>query len=545
MFSAPTGYKQSSAGYDTTILTKLIRKWRDAVTECGHLYSFAGVVFCPYTAIKNTDLKQRGPLIAVIPSIWLLICRFHLRQSWKNHRNKLLKGKGALKVDLKHRLKRLEDSLVKTQTIEEACGLLAQERELLTQFGERRKPIRKALEHLDYLRDYWTTDNLWKSWSDYGRKVAASLLGCEMDAVIPTTNHLESFNVVLKRKHLRRWQNGGRRIRVDVLIQILIIHILQLRIAAQVRLLPRGANLLKNRSTGRQTIPKIAYLVPDKDREQPAQALFSAGQVGVPEFQPGTNTFVFTCLSAEVLEIETAPVKYTVTAGVDGVVTCMCPDFEKQGGACKHIRGAFLMLDGLRDGATGMNIPAIPIPTSLVTADNQLSLTVRVSSVIEVSPELVPEREIEEEDSDRDIDTDASSDSGDDDDEDDSVQDRASVNLAALGEQALARTIYELDEIGPRAGDLAEFLKHRSGPVSAAERECLSRGRGHLAAMMAETDRSLFSAPAPVLTQSLVEATQKAAPTASQNGRKRQPNRTLQAPSPERAQKRHQSYAAY
>jgi DNA-binding FadR family transcriptional regulator len=63
-------------------------------------------------------------------------------------------------------LKRLEDSLVKTQTIEEARELLAGERELITQFGESRKPIRKALEHLDYLRDYWTTDNLWKSWSD-------------------------------------------------------------------------------------------------------------------------------------------------------------------------------------------------------------------------------------------------------------------------------------------------------------------------------------------------------------------------------------------
>jgi hypothetical protein len=53
MFSAPTGNKQLSAGYDTAILTKLIRKWHDAVTECGHLYSFAGVVFCPYTAITD------------------------------------------------------------------------------------------------------------------------------------------------------------------------------------------------------------------------------------------------------------------------------------------------------------------------------------------------------------------------------------------------------------------------------------------------------------------------------------------------------------
>jgi hypothetical protein len=58
-------------------------------------------------------------------------------------------------------MKRLEDSLVKTQIIEEARELLAPERDLLTQLGSRNlKPIRKALEHLDCLRDYWTTDNL-------------------------------------------------------------------------------------------------------------------------------------------------------------------------------------------------------------------------------------------------------------------------------------------------------------------------------------------------------------------------------------------------
>jgi hypothetical protein len=176
-------------------------------------------------AITDTDLKECGALIAVTPSIWLLICRFHLRQSRKNHRNKLLKGKGVLKMDLKYHMKQLEDSLVKTQTIEEARKLLASERDLLTQLGSR-KPIRKALEHVDYLRDYWTTDNLWKSWSDYGRKVAASLLGCEMEGVIPMTNHLESFNGVLKRKHLRQWKNRGQRIRVDILIQVLITHIL-------------------------------------------------------------------------------------------------------------------------------------------------------------------------------------------------------------------------------------------------------------------------------------------------------------------------------
>ncbi|KAJ7279631.1 hypothetical protein C8J57DRAFT_990137, partial [Mycena rebaudengoi] len=84
LFSAPTENKQSSAGYNTTIIAKLLKAWQDSLTKCGHLYGFAGVIFKPLTAITDTDLKERGALIIVFTTIWLLICRFHLRQSWKN-----------------------------------------------------------------------------------------------------------------------------------------------------------------------------------------------------------------------------------------------------------------------------------------------------------------------------------------------------------------------------------------------------------------------------------------------------------------------------
>ncbi|KAJ7831183.1 hypothetical protein B0H13DRAFT_2432002 [Mycena leptocephala] len=477
MFSAPTGNKQSSAGYDTAILTKLIR---NGATP---------------SLLAGTSTPRWGGLLPIYRHY-----RYRLERAGGLDRSHSLNlGKDTLKVDLKHRLKRLEDSLVKTQTIEEARELLAGERELITQFGERRKPIRKALEHLDYLRDYWTTDNLWKSWSDYGRKVAASLLGCEMDGV---------------------------------------------------RLLPGGANLLKNRSAGRQIIPKIAYQLPDEDRDLRAQKIFDAGQVGVPTFEPTTNAFVFPCLSTEALEIEATPVQYTVRVGIDGVVTCTCLDFEKKAIPIPsslteaHALQTKTVIKRAETSATSSERPTVRAAAAVADLLREDESCTAVNADAGHNKDDVLDGEIEDED----VDTDASSDSGDDDDEEDSARERASGNLAALGEQALARTIYELDEIGPRAGDLAEFLKRKSGPVSAAEQECLSRGRGHLAAMLAEIDRILFSAesaPMLVLTQSLVEAKQKAAPTASQNGTKRQPNRTLHAPSPERAQKRHQSYAAH
>ncbi|KAJ7765862.1 hypothetical protein DFH07DRAFT_683022, partial [Mycena maculata] len=76
LFSAPTRNKQSSSGYDTAILAKLLQTWKDTLTRCGHQYGFPRTIFNPFTAITDTDLKERGALLVVIPTIWLLICRF-------------------------------------------------------------------------------------------------------------------------------------------------------------------------------------------------------------------------------------------------------------------------------------------------------------------------------------------------------------------------------------------------------------------------------------------------------------------------------------
>lgn len=67
---------------------------------------------------------------------------------------------------------------------------------------------------------------LWKSWSDHGRHIAAQILKCPFEGVLPTTNHLESFNGLLKNKHLHRWQRSGRRLHVDVLIKVMVTQIL-------------------------------------------------------------------------------------------------------------------------------------------------------------------------------------------------------------------------------------------------------------------------------------------------------------------------------
>ncbi|KAJ7802938.1 hypothetical protein B0H14DRAFT_3092112 [Mycena olivaceomarginata] len=174
LFSAPTGNRQSSSSYNTALLTKLLKKWSESLNKSAHLYGHAGVLFKPLSAITDTDLKEHG--------------------------NWLLKGKSVVYMDLKHRMTCLERALMMTQTITKARMLLGSERQVMVKlFVEQPKAAAKAMKHIDYLDTHWTTDNLWPSWSDYGRTVLTSMLGTVIDGVIPTTNYLESFNQVLKR----------------------------------------------------------------------------------------------------------------------------------------------------------------------------------------------------------------------------------------------------------------------------------------------------------------------------------------------------------
>ena len=83
-----------------------------------------------------------------------------------------------------------------------------------------------GLTYLKYLTDTWMTLALWHGWSQKGRIEASFILKISIEGVIPTTNHLEVFNGVLKRKHIHRWQHAGKRLRFDLFIYLLITQIL-------------------------------------------------------------------------------------------------------------------------------------------------------------------------------------------------------------------------------------------------------------------------------------------------------------------------------
>ena len=117
LFSAPGGNRKTCAGYNTEIIAKLLREWKNL------LGSQNRGPFDVLVAITDTDLMEWGALVVVFPKIWLLICKFHLCQSWRNHRNKVLKGKTPTHILLKKKLKSLEDALVVMVTMDEGHPL--------------------------------------------------------------------------------------------------------------------------------------------------------------------------------------------------------------------------------------------------------------------------------------------------------------------------------------------------------------------------------------------------------------------------------------
>jgi hypothetical protein len=119
LFSAPTGNRATHAGYDTSILQKLLEKWKD------HLSTGFREPFQPFVAITDTDTKEHGALLVVWQSICLLICKFHLRQCWTNNRKKILKssirGKDFWKDHVRDQLRGLEEEYVYCYTVTICC----------------------------------------------------------------------------------------------------------------------------------------------------------------------------------------------------------------------------------------------------------------------------------------------------------------------------------------------------------------------------------------------------------------------------------------
>ncbi|KAK6988371.1 hypothetical protein R3P38DRAFT_3228945 [Favolaschia claudopus] len=265
------------------------------------------------------------------------------------------------------------------------------------------------------------------------------MLGIGVDGVIPTTNHLESFNGVFKRVNLGRWQKAIH-ILPSIFKERSLITEQASRIAALVRLLPGGAALLDkpNQIQTVTAVPKVACLISDPVRDERAREMVVNRQIGQPTSLPGNLGLVLEAYSSRALAVDTNATTYTIRLGFNGVVTCTCEDFKKQGGACKHIRGALMIVANLR--WRGIHIPYIPIPPSFADAQalqsSMLKITIppnqRNLPTAQAARQYPAEGDEEEEEDDDDdnasVATNASSDSDDSDSEFDDEDEDSEVS---------------------------------------------------------------------------------------------------------------------
>ena len=204
---------------------------------------------------------------------------------------------------------------------------------------------------------------MWQSWSEWGRVAASTLLKIPVEGVIPTTNHLESFNAILKRKHLPAWLHSGRHLRFDSLIHILIMQILpgiySHRKAQQeysdwltdrFRDHAGGENLaelhrkLATEQEAQRNLP-VCFWPVDPVRDAAAEQVLAYRLVSPPQ-KHDANTYHAECKSQSTLT--GSPLNlltYKIVFHRSGQSSCSCPDFQTRGGACKHLRAMRRIID--------------------------------------------------------------------------------------------------------------------------------------------------------------------------------------------------------
>ena len=371
LFSAPTGNRATHAGYNTDILAELIGEWKS------HLGQQNNDPFCPFAAITDTDTKERLALVRLWPLIILLLCQFHVRQCWTNKRKNLFQsaknedpGKGFWREHILNRFHSLEKTLLLTNKHVDAINLITDEEAFLNDLSlttvEAKRYAGAGLAYLGYMRETWLSESLWSSWSQHGRDRASIKLQRPVEGILPTTNHLESFNAVLKRKYIPAWQRSGNRLRFDIFIHHLILKILP-EIFAQ-RRMQHDFNLWVNQRfhqvSGGQDLRKpdksqksgapgptnpstpstvLAWFSEDAARDRKAQQIVAVSRIlQIPSGRP--YEVWATCAASNEDVRSSNHLRYWLTIHPTGSATCTCYDWITNGGACKHLRALRILI---------------------------------------------------------------------------------------------------------------------------------------------------------------------------------------------------------
>lgn len=238
-----------------------------------------------------------------------------------------------------------------------------------------------GVAHTNYLLEYWLTPSLWMSWSLAGRHRAAEVLQRPVAGILPTTNHLESFNRVLKRDHIRRIEKTGKRLRIDVLLHALIIRIIPAifetrRLLYDYRIWRldrfRGQNLQGRPKPTCQnsSLPPLAWIPQTMEataRQLEGKDIAKLGRIHSAHWVDAGRTMEARCLSSKSLPIDTDPVTYTLCIQFGGYAWCNCPDYRfrsAQVGVCKHLYGFLELLAQWRRIAPHYALPIFVLPST-------------------------------------------------------------------------------------------------------------------------------------------------------------------------------------
>ena len=209
-------------------------------------------------------------------------------------------------------------------------------------------------EFITYLRGTWMPYPLWHSWVRRGRMDAAQKMGVSVDFILPTTNHLESFNGSLKRKYIPQWQHSGHRLRLDVLVICLSLDIMP-RVYARQRVMAQFDEWKKKRFAGLGGVIKskggddghrfqpLAWYEVDDRRDHDAHHLYQLQYLhAIPSRRP--YELWATCHSLGNIPGQLT-LSYWLTIHPSGSATCSCLDWLRRGGACKHLRAFRLLIE--------------------------------------------------------------------------------------------------------------------------------------------------------------------------------------------------------
>ena len=238
-----------------------------------------------------------------------------------------------------------------------AQELISQERQILSQLKELPDTTAAAsagISYLKYLTDTWMPPSLWHGWSQKGRIEASVILKIPIEGVIPTTNHLEAFNGILKRKHVHRWQHASKRLRFDLFVYLLITQILpgifnhrsaqenyRAWLADRFRAQAGGVDLVATRkhpaAQAKEVIP-VAWWSRESQERYAEEASYIAAHGRLADIRwINIDTVVGTCASSTVDIRTPGHLRYKLQMSTYGWATCSCPRFKSNSGACKHL----------------------------------------------------------------------------------------------------------------------------------------------------------------------------------------------------------------